>query len=136
MRYRVMLLGLAVPALLFAQQPEPSLPRFRAGANLVRVDTYVSTGDAAVTDLTVDDFTVFEDDRPQQIENLELIRARGPLPPAERTNATNIRDMQQQAADTTRLFTLYFDRYFVTLAGSYHTRKPLIETLDRMIGAD
>ena len=136
MRYRVMLLGLAVPALLLAQQPEPSLPRFRAGANLVRVDTYVSTGDTAVTDLTVDDFAVFEDDQPQRIENLELIRARGPLPQAERRNPTNVRDMQQQAADTTRLFTLYFDRYFVTLAGSYHTRKPLIETLDRMIGAD
>src|SRR5829696_1717693 len=106
MRYRVMLLGLAIPALLFAQQqPEPSLPRFRAGANLVRVDTYVSTGDAAVTDLTVDDFAVFEDDKPQSIENLELIRAHESLPQGERRNPTNVRDMQQQAADTTRLFT-------------------------------
>ena len=39
MRYRVMLLGLVLPGVLLAQQPEPSMPRFRSGANLVRVDT-------------------------------------------------------------------------------------------------
>ena len=55
MRYRVMLLGLAVPALLLAQQPE-QLPRFRAGANLVRVDAYVSKDNVALTDLKAEDF--------------------------------------------------------------------------------
>ena len=52
------------------------LPRFRAGASLVRLDAYVSANGAAVTDLTVDDFEVFEDDTPQKVESFELIRAR------------------------------------------------------------
>ena len=32
------------------------MPRFRAGANLVRVDAYVSKDDVALTDLKADDF--------------------------------------------------------------------------------
>ena len=71
MRYRVLFLVLSVPALLLAQQPDQSMPRFRAGANLVRVDAYVSKDAVALEDLTKDDFTVFEDDKPQTIENFE-----------------------------------------------------------------
>src|SRR6185436_284749 len=134
MRYRVMLLGLAVPALLLAQQPE--LPRFRAGTNLVRVDTYVSKDNTALLDLKADDSTVFEDDKPQKIESFELIQARKPNPQTERTEATNVRDMNEQAANATRLFTLFFDRWHVQIAGSYHARKPIIDVLDRVIGPD
>ncbi|MDP2390188.1 MAG: hypothetical protein Q8N52_07660, partial [Acidobacteriota bacterium] len=60
------------------RQAEDQLPRFRAGANLVRVDTYISLNGVAVTDLTPDEIQIFEDDTPQKIENLELIEARGP----------------------------------------------------------
>lgn len=136
MRYRVMLLGLAAPALLIAQQPDQALPRFRAGANLVRVDAYVSKDEVAIADLKADDFVVFEDDTPQQIENVQLVTARRPNPQTERTDPTNVRDMQQQVADSARLFTLFFDRWQVQLSGSYHARKPIIETLDRVIGPD
>ena len=66
MSIRVALFGLVIPVILAAQQPE-ELPRFRAGTNLVRVDAYVSKDDVAITDLTVDDFEVFEDDKPQKI---------------------------------------------------------------------
>ena len=134
MRYRVMLFGLVLPALLVAQQPE--MPRFRAGANLVRVDAYVSKDDVALTDLKAEDFTVYEDDRPQQIENFALITARRPNPQSERTDPTNTRDMAQQVADAARVFTLFFDRFHVQLSGSYHARKPIIESLDRIIGPD
>ena len=137
MRMRVMLLGLAVPALLLAQQPpQPEMPRFRAGTNLVRVDAYVSKDSVALLDLKAEDFTVFEDDKPQKIENFELIEARRPNPQTERIEATNIRDMNQQASSATRLFTLFFDRWHVQLTGSYRARKPIIDTLDRVIGPD
>ena len=136
MRYRVMLLGLAVPALLLAQQPDPQLPRFRAGANLVRVDTYVSKDNAALTDLKAEDFIVYEDDKLQKVESFELVEARRPNPQTERVDPANVRDMNQQAANATRLFTLFFDRWHVQIPGSYHARKPIIDTLDRVIGPD
>jgi VWFA-related protein len=136
MRYRVMLLGLAVPALLLAQQPEQPMPRFRAGANLVRVDAYVSKDDVALTDLKAEDFTVYEDDKPQQIEDVQLVVARAANPQSERRDPTNVREMTQQAADSARMFTLFFDRFHVQVSGSYHARKPIIETLDRVIGPD
>jgi VWFA-related protein len=115
---------------------QEQLPRFRAGANLVRVDAYVSKDDVALTDLKAEDFALFEDDKPQQIENFELVVARPPNPQSERTNPTNVRDMQQQAEDSARVFTLFFDRFFVQLSGSYQAQKPIIETLDRVIGPD
>jgi VWFA-related protein len=136
MRYRVMLLGLAAPALLIAQQPDQALPRFRAGANLVRVDAYVSKDDVPLTDLTADDFTVFEDDKPQRVENFELIRARGAVPEHERRDVNNTRDMRQQVADAARVFTLFFDPLFTGIAGSYYLQKPLVQVLDKVIGPD
>lgn len=135
MRIRIALLALVVPSLLFGQQ-QTELPRFRAGTNLVRVDAYVSRDDVAIEDLRVEDFEVYEDDRLQNVESFELVKARPPIPQSERRNPTNVRDMQQDAQDAARVFTLFFDRFFVSLSGSYHARKPIIETLDRVIGQD
>src|SRR5687768_812349 len=134
MRIRIALLGLMVPSLILAQQPE--LPRFRAGTNLVRVDAYVSKDDVAVTDLKAEDFEVYEDDKLQTVEGFQLVTARAPIPQTERINPTNVRDMRQEAQDSARVFTLFFDRLFVSLSGSYHARKPIIETIDRVIGPD
>lgn len=136
MRYRVTLVGLVLPALLTAHQPDQPLPRFRAGANLVRVDAYVSKNGVAITDLQPDDFLVYEDGTAQRIESFELIRARGPNPQSERTDPTNVRHMRQEMQDAARVFTLFFDRMFVSLSGSYHGRQPIIQTLDKVIGPD
>ena len=135
MRHRVLLLAFALPSLVLAQQ-QADLPRFRAGANLVRVDAYISKDGVALTDLTQDDFIVYEDDKAQKVESFELIAARAPNPQSERTNPTNVRDMRQQEQDAARVFTLFFDRAHVQIAGSYHAKKPIIETLDRVIGPD
>ncbi|MFM8532281.1 MAG: hypothetical protein ACKOEC_01600, partial [Acidimicrobiia bacterium] len=133
MRYRLLVLGLSLlPVFVLGQEQ----PRFRAGANLVRVDAYVSLDDVAVTDLKADDFTVYEDDKPQTVESFELVEASRPNPQSERTNPTNVRDMQQQLIDAKRVFTLFFDRSHVQIEGSYHARKPIIDTLDRIIGPD
>ena len=122
---RIALVAIVLPALLAAQQPG-ELPRFRAGTNLVRVDAYVSKDDVAVTDLKAEDFVVYEDDKLQTVESFELVTARAPNPQSERTNPTNVRDMRQEAGDSARVFTLFFDRLFVSLSGSYHARKPII----------
>ena len=135
MRLRIALLGFVVPALVTGQAPQ-EMPRFRAGANLVRVDAYVSVNGTALTDLKADDFAVYEDDRPQAIENFELIRARPPVPQEQRVDPTNVGDMRDQAASAARVFTLFVDRLHVSLPGSYHAQKPIVETLDKIIGPD
>ena len=43
---------------------------------------------------------------------------------------------QDAAADAARLFTLFFDRFHVSVAGSYRANKPIVETLDKVIGPD
>ena len=150
MRFRLALLAVGLPALLaasfdarlpgvagelLAQEGQPQeLPRFRAGTNLVRVDAYVSKDDVAVTDLKVEDFEVYEDDKLQTVESFQLVTARTPNPQSERVNPTNVREMRQAAQDSARVFTLFFDRLFVSLSGSYNARKPIIETMDRVIG--
>ena len=153
MRPRIALLGVIVPSLLLApfdspphgwasrllaqgEQTQEQMPRFRAGTNLVRVDAYVSKDDAAITDLAAEDFVVYEDDKLQTIENLELVTARAPIPQSERTDPTNVRDMRQEATDAARVFTLFFDRLYVSIQGSYRAQKPIVETLDKVIGPD
>lgn len=143
MLHRLTLLTLLLSAVVVAQQSfdsaqdkQPELPRFRAGANLVRVDAYVSKDDVALTDLKAEDFVVYEDDKPQQIESFELIEARTPNPQTERTNPTNVRDMQQELTDASRVFTFFFDNLRVSLPGSYHAQKPIVDTLNRVIGPD
>lgn len=136
MRYRVMLLGFVLPALLAAQEPDPQLPRFRAGANLVRVDTYASMDDVAVLDLKAEDFTVYEDDKPQTIAGFELLHARAPVAGSQRRDPTSTREMRQQANDAVRLFTLFFDPLTTSMSGAYHLRKPLLDTLEKVIGDD
>lgn len=135
MRVRLTLFALAVPALLLAQQGE-QLPRFRAGANLVRVDAYISKDGVPITDLKADDFVVYEDDKPQAVESFQLIKARTPNPQSERTDPTSVRDMNQQVADSARVFTVFLDRFHVKIEGSYHAQKPIVDMLDRVIGPD
>jgi VWFA-related protein len=134
MRIGVTLVALAVTVTGVAQ--EQQRPRFRAGANLVRVDAYVSKDGVALTDLRPEDIEVYEDDKLQTIESVELIKARGPIPQSERINPTTVRDMRQDAADASRLFTLFFDTFHVGVAGSYHANKPIVQTLDKVIGQD
>jgi VWFA-related protein len=136
MCHRVMLLGVVLPALLAAQQPDPPMPRFRAGANLVRVDTYVSKDDVAVTDLAADDFLLYEDDQPQTIAGFELLQARAAVPDSQRRDPANTREMRQQANDAVRLFTLFFDPLTTSMSGAYQLRKPLLDTLEKVIGDD
>ena len=126
--------GSLVPRCWLAQQPRAAALQGRDEPGTS--DAYVSKDDVAVTDLKAEDFEVYEDDKLQTVEGFQLVTARAPIPQTERINSTNVRDMRQEAQDTARVFTLFFDRLFVSLSGSYRARKPIIETMDRVIGPD
>ena len=122
-----------------AQEPAapPEQPRFRGGANLVRVDTYVAKDGAAITDLAASDFEVLEDGVPQRIENFEIIRPRGPAPQSARNEPTTVAESRAMATDPdARLFVLFLDIWHVHIEGSYRAKNPMINLLDRVIGQD
>ena len=120
-----------------AQPTEQPLPRFRAGANLVRVDAYVMQDGQPVTDLTINDFEVIEDSAPQRVESFELIRPRGPAPQAVRREPNTVAESRAMAADPdSRVFVLFMDVWHVHLAGSHRAQGPITNLLDRVIGQD
>jgi len=122
-----------------AQNPATpqELPRFRAGANLVRVDAYVTADGKAVSDLTVDDFEVLEDGRPQRVESFEIVRPRGPVPETARVEPSNADEARAMAMDPeARLFVLFLDVWHVHIEGSYRAQNPIVNFLDRVIGQD
>lgn len=119
-----------------APEPQP-LPRFRAGANLVRVDAYVSANGQAVTDLTADDFEVLEDDTPQKVESVELVRPRETTADTTAAPATpaSTREQREAAQDpNARLFILFLDRYHVSMDGSARSASPVEAFLDKVVG--
>src|SRR5262245_11639568 len=123
-------------AVYFAQNQQPP-PTFRTEANYVRVDVYPTKDDAPVTDLTQADFEVIEDKTAQKIEQFEHVVIRGNLPQETRVEPNTIAQSQAMAENSrARLFVVFLDTYHVTIGGSHNIRRPLIEALDRLIGAD
>lgn len=118
-------------------EQEPSLPRFRAGTNLVRLDAYVSADGHPVTDLTADDFEVLEDDQPQKVENFEFIEARGsgPVTTVGAPTPSSTQDQRTAAQDPgARIFVLFLDYWHVGLDGSARSAGPVAAFLDQVVG--
>jgi VWFA-related protein len=140
MRVRLAAVGLMATAVLAAAQqpePQPEMPRFRAGTNLVRLDVYASKDGVSVADLTAEDFEVFEDNQPQKVESFEFIRPRPPVPQELRAEPRSLPESRQMAADpAARLFVLFYDLQNVSIAGAYHSNKPIFEFLNKVIGQD
>ena len=120
-----------------ASTPAPEQPRFRAGANLVRVDAYVMANGVPVKDLTIDDFEVFEDGVAQRVESFQLVQPRGPGPQSERREPNTVAESRAMASGAdSRVFVLFLDTGFVQIEGSYHAQAPLTRLLDQVIGQD
>jgi VWFA-related protein len=121
-----------------AQEPvRQPMPPFRGGANLVRVDAYISQNGQPVTDLTLDDFEVLEDNVPQALEQFELVVPPPPGPEADRIEPNTVREARALAEDPrARLFVLFMDVWHVQLAGSYRAQQPVGNLLERLIGQD
>jgi VWFA-related protein len=115
------------------QQP----PRFRVAANFVRVDAYPTADGRPVTDLSAQDFEVFEDGKPQKIETFEHVVVRAAGPQETRVEPSNVEAARQAASEPrSRVFVLFLDTYHVTVESSHRMRLPLIKLLDGIIGQD
>lgn len=101
-----------------SQQPAPpSQPIFRAGTDLVRVDVTVTSRGEPVTDLTIDDFELTEDDVPQRVETIKFIQVDGtrqsnldePLEIRSKEHA-----LLEAAREDVRLFGIFLDDYHIS----------------------
>jgi VWFA-related protein len=121
-----------------SQQPQPPpSPRFRAATNLVRVDVYATKDGAPVQDLTAADFEVFEDNAPQKIDSFEHIVVQPAGPQETLSEPTSVTAANELAADPRRrVFVIYLDTQHVGYEGSYGIKEPLIDLMQRMMGAD
>ncbi len=108
-----------------AQTPPPVevpgqdvIPTFRSGINFVRVDAIVTDKKGEpVDDLTIEDFQVQEDGKPQTVEQFKLVRVdRSSRPADEPIREIRDRDDVEREAtrDDVRIFVFFFD--------DYHTR--------------
>jgi VWFA-related protein len=112
-------------------------PRFRGGTNLVRLDVYASANGQAVTDLTRDDFEVYEDNAPQVIDQFEVVPRRTVTPGTARPEPESPQEADRLAGQPgTRAFVLFLDPMHVQLGGSVRAGNPVGEMLERVIGAD
>ena len=98
------------------QAPQPT-PTFRTGTSIVRVDVSVwGKGDAAIADLTADDFVVEEDNVPQRIETFQFVKLDGQRPPGDE-DSLEIRSPEhgeaEAAREDVRLFAVFLDEYHV-----------------------
>jgi VWFA-related protein len=131
---------LACPLVFTAQQPPArgeQLPRFRGGANLVRVDVFASRAGVPVQDLKSGDFDLFEDGARQKIESFEHIVVEPAGPNDTRVEPNTLGESRQLIEDPRRrVFVIFLDTGNVDVAGSHNIRQPLIDLLTRVIGPD
>ena len=131
--------GILAAALIViaAAQDQPPRPTFRTEANYVRVDVYPTKDGGPVPDLTQDDFEILDNGVRQTVEQFERIVIRPAGPQDARVEPNNTREMRAMLESSrARVFVLFLDSYHVPIGGSYDIRKPLIEALDQVIGAD
>jgi VWFA-related protein len=129
---------IAVTLLAWLAQGQPQQPpRFRTEANFVRVDVYASKSGVAVTDLTRDDFEVFEDNTPQRLESFEHITVDAAGPPSAAVDPASPSRARELAADPRRrVFVVYLDLQNVPVEGSAQIKEPLIHFLQQVVGGD
>jgi VWFA-related protein len=116
------------------QQPPP---RFRGGANLVRVDVYATKDGVPVQDLTAADLEISEDKAPQKIASFEHI-AVGPAGPESAIvePSSPSQALQLVADPRRRAFVIFLDTNHVPYEGSRGIREPLIDFMQRVLGEE
>src|SRR5687768_5085839 len=106
----------AAPPQTSQGQPQPT---FRAGINYVAVDVIVKDRrDNPVIDLRKEEFEVFEDGRPQPIEEFRLVKIDSTAKPGDPV-PRRIRSRDDEQAEASREDV----RVFAILLDDYHTRK-------------
>jgi VWFA-related protein len=116
------------------QTPQRQQPIFRSGVDLVAVDVYPRRDGRIVEGLTAADFEVFEDGKPQAVEQLEFVRVEpaGPLeefgPPVTPDGLTNAADPRR------RLFVTYLDMFHTLVPGAAGVSTPVRSFYTRVHG--
>ncbi|MFQ5743000.1 MAG: VWA domain-containing protein [Acidobacteriota bacterium] len=137
--------------LLVAQVPAAAQQRFRATVSRVRVDVIVTDDDGNfVVDLGINDFRLFEDGRPEQVLNVQLVDLaagrvvdlpRGPeeeapvsfpTAPAASDSAPDTSIEDRSAAATSDLGAIVF--FVDATALGQRTKVRFVDALDRAIG--
>jgi VWFA-related protein len=117
------------------ERRQPQLPRFRGGANLVRVDAYPTLKGKPILDLTADDFEVSEDGVPQKVESFEFVQVRAAGAEEFRREPNTVREAQAMAeSDRARIFVIYLDTYFTDIPGSHRIQRSIVNLLNRVVG--
>ena len=111
---------------------------FRSGITLVTTDVIVRDGDGVfLPDLTVDDFQVFEDDVPQDVESLVLIhggRVFNQLLPPPPPQEGNILPPTRARNDTAgRIFVLFVDDLHIVTRDTPRMREVFSQVADNLI---
>ena len=130
------------PPATAAQPPQPpqdpeQRPTFKAGINFVRVDVIVSDSKGnPILDLKPEEFSVWEDDKPQKVEQFDVIKI-DPLDQMEGPTNSEIRtrfDEEREAArPEVRLFVILLDDYHVRRGNDLAVRKPLIDFIQNQL---
>ena len=104
-------------------------PPIRTGINFVRVDAIVTDGKGEpVLDLTPEEFTVTEDNKPQKIEQFTVVKIDAVEQNASRPTTAIRSDFDEEreaARPDVRLFVLLLDDYHVRRGNDMAVRKPL-----------
>jgi VWFA-related protein len=116
--------------------PQTRPPVFRGGVNFVSVDAFPRRDGKVIEGLTKQDFQILEDGKAQTVETFEFVHVEPNPADADRRDPTDEQDAERQAADPhNRLFVVFLDLAHTTIAGSYETRRPVVDFLTRTIGA-
>ena len=135
--------ALVFAATLVAQQSPPAPvdtppPTFRLEVNYVEVDTVVTDSQGnAVTDLTLDDFEVREDGRPQKVTafttvNLPIERAVRPL----FADAPIEPDVQGNTSAEGRIYTIVLDDLHTSFTNTPRVRRALRAFIEERFGVN
>jgi VWFA-related protein len=135
----------SVPLVVRSQQPatpraaQPAAPttqpEFRTEANYVRVDVYATRDGVPVTDLQREDFELFDEKAPQQIDRFaHIATGRGGVQETRSEPATLRESAQAVATSDAGVFVLFLDAPHVDRHASQSIRTPLQRALDRLVG--
>ena len=119
-------------------QPSDPQPTFRAGINYVAVDVIVTDKkDAPVVDLRQEDFEVFEDGRPQPIEQFRLIRIDStakPGDPPPRRIRTRDDELTEAGREDVRVVAILLDDYHTRTLTALSVKEPLTKFIETQLG--
>lgn len=135
----LLLLSVTVAGQQPATPPGQPQATFRTGATYVRVDAYVTAKDGTpVTDLTPDDFEVYEDGVKQTIRNFELVSVPpGNLQTTTRRDPQTLAEMREKLGEPRRrVFVLFVDTWHSQIGSSMAARKAFKSFIERLVGPD